>query len=158
MNTNMIKKNIYIYNMKYYWILVSLLAMFVSGAGCILLKLIDQSKYDNKIILAMSFIIMGILSFFYLLYNGKQKVLNNCSKLVVLFVIFFAILLICTNLIMQYAYKISPNMGYSHIIINLNTILILLAGLYLFKQKLNYKCVLGIFISLFGIGLISVNQ
>ena len=144
--------------MKYFWILASLLAMFVSGTGCILLKLIDQSKYDNNIILAMSFIIMGILSFFYLLYNGKQKVLNNCSKLVILFVIFFAILLICTNLIMQYAYKISPNMGYSHIIINLNTILILLAGLYLFKQKLNYKCVLGIFISLFGIGLISVNQ
>ena len=149
---------IYIYNMKYFWILVSLLAMFVSGTGCILLKVIDQSKYDNKIILAMSFVIMGIISFFYLLYNGKKKVLNNCSKFVIVFVIFFALLLISTNLIMQYAYKISPNMGYSHIIINLNTILILLAGLFLFKQKLNYKCILGIFISLFGIGLISINS
>tara|TARA_B100000787_G_C16041964_1_gene227359 strand:+ start:183 stop:617 length:435 start_codon:yes stop_codon:yes gene_type:complete len=144
--------------MKYFWILISILAMVVSGIGCILLKLIDQSKYDNKIILAMSFVIMGIISFFYLLYNGKKKVLNNCSKLVVLFVIFFAIILISTNLIMQYAYKISPNMGYSHIIIYLNTILILLAGLFLFKQKINYKCVLGIFISLFGVGLISFNQ
>ena len=49
--------------MKYFWILVSLLAMFVSGTGCILLKVIDQSKYDNKIIVSNSFANIDIVNF-----------------------------------------------------------------------------------------------
>ena len=56
---------------------------------------------------------------------------------------------------MQYAFKISPNIGYSHIIINLNVIITVIAAYYLFKQNLDYRCLIGIIISLIGIFIIA---
>ena len=70
------------------------------------------------------------------------------------FVILYAIILIFNSLVMQYAFKITPNIGYSHIIINLNVIITVIAGYYLFKQNLDLRCLMGIIISLIGISII----
>tara|TARA_B100001175_G_scaffold317210_1_gene333309 strand:- start:2424 stop:2612 length:189 start_codon:yes stop_codon:yes gene_type:complete len=56
---------------------------------------------------------------------------------------------------MQNAFKISPNIGYSHIIINLNIIITVIAAYYLFKQNLDFRCLIGIIISLIGITIIA---
>ena len=66
----------------------------------------------------------------------------------------YAIILIFNSLVMQYAFKITPNIGYSHIIINLNVIITVIAGYYLFKQNLDLRCLMGIIISLIGISII----
>ena len=49
--------------------------------GTIGLKLIDNSKYDNNLFLALTFIVMGILTFCYLFFNSdaKNKLINNCD-------------------------------------------------------------------------------
>jgi len=143
--------------MNYNWIALAFLATLITAIGTISLKVIDDSKYDNNIFLALTFIFMGIFSFFYLLSNNKikTKLLTSCDIHLIFFVILFAILLILNNIVMQNAFKISPNIGYSHIIINLNVIITVIAAYYLFKQNLDFRCLIGIIISLIGISIIA---
>jgi len=58
------------------------------------------------------------------------------------------------SFIIAKALKLAPNIGYCHLIVNLNVILTLLAGYFLFKQKINIKTFIGIIIALFGIGIV----
>ena len=138
------------------WIALAFLSTLITAIGTIGLKLIDTSKYDNDLFLALTFIVMGILTLCYLFFNSdaKNKLINNCDINFIFFVILYAIILIFNSLVMQYAFKISPNIGYSHIIINLNVIITLIAGYYLFKQNLDLRCLIGIIISLIGISII----
>ena len=55
--------------MNYNWITLSFLATFITAIGTISLKLIDYSKYDNNIFLALTFIFMGF--FFFFIFNFK---------------------------------------------------------------------------------------
>lgn len=138
------------------WILLAFISTLITAIGTIGLKIIDKSKYNNNLFLALTFIVMGLISFFYLIFDNtiKNNFINNCDKYLILFVLFFAILLILNNVIMQYAFKISPNIGYSHIIINLNVILTVFAGYFLFKQQLDNKCLFGILLALIGIMIV----
>ena len=65
-----------------------------------------------------------------------------------------AILLIANNIAIFWAFKNSPNIGYSHLIINLNVILTFLVAIFIFKQKFNYKSLLGLIITLVGLTLL----
>tara|TARA_Y100000389_G_scaffold65024_2_gene61074 strand:+ start:9997 stop:10209 length:213 start_codon:yes stop_codon:yes gene_type:complete len=56
-----------LYNMNYNWITLSFLATFITAIGTISLKIIDNSKYDNNIFLALTFIFMG----FFFIFNFK---------------------------------------------------------------------------------------
>ena len=143
--------------MNYNWIFISFLSTLITAFGTIGLKVIDNSKYDNNLFLALTFIVMGILTFCYLFFNShaKNKLINNCDISLIFFVILYAIVLIFNSLVMQYAFKISPNIGYSHIIINLNVIITVIAAYYLFKQNLDFRCLIGIIISLIGISIIA---
>ena len=143
--------------MNYNWIILAFLATLITAIGTIGLKVIDNSKYDNNAFLALTFIVMGILTFCYLFFNShaKNKLINNCDISLIFFVILYAIILIFNSLVMQYAFKISPNIGYSHIIINLNVIITVIAAYYLFKQNIDFRCLIGIIISLIGISIIA---
>ena len=59
--------------MKNLWIFLSFLACINSAIGVLFLKYIDDTTYDNYTVLSLTFIIMGIVSFIYLLCNSKIK-------------------------------------------------------------------------------------
>ena len=134
--------------------------MIVTAIGVICLKLIDKSKYDNYIFLAITFLITGILSLIYIVItkNNRKLFLSNCDNKLFIYTILFALLLIFNNYIIQQAFKHSPNIGYSHLIINLNIIITLLAGVFLFNQTINLLSFIGIIITLIGITIIILNQ
>tara|TARA_E500000178_G_scaffold186789_1_gene185002 strand:+ start:166 stop:612 length:447 start_codon:yes stop_codon:yes gene_type:complete len=142
------------------WIFLSFFAMIISAVGAICLKLIDKSKYDNYIFLAITFFLTGIISLIYILMTKKNRKLfiSNCDNKLFIYTILFAILLIFNNYIMQQAFKYSPNIGYSHLIINLNIIITLIAGYFLFNQKINPRTFFGIILTLLGITVIIFNQ
>ena len=148
--------------MKYLWIYLALLAMIASASSTIWLKVIDIYQTKNNIqnntliMISYSFVIMGIISFLYLLSNRlnqkKATILKfNWSQIMVTFIL--AILLILNNLAIFWAFKNSPNIGYSHLIINLNVILTFLMAVLFFKQKFNVKCLIGLFITLIGLSI-----
>jgi drug/metabolite transporter (DMT)-like permease len=88
----------------------------------------------------------------------KINIIKSCDKQLIFFVILFGLLLIINTFCMQYAMEISPNIGYSHLIINLNVIITLFASYFLFKQKINFKSFIGIIITLLGIAIVVNNN
>ena len=138
------------------WILLAALSMIITSISCVSLKYISSTQYNDNTVLAITFIIMGILSAIYLVINIKdtKQFCKHCNLSFIIFVVFFAFILVINNYIMNKAFKVSPNIGYSHMIINLNVILSLLAGYFLFKQNVNAKSLIGIIIALIGVFII----
>ena len=56
------------------------------------------------------------------------------------------------------AVNLAKNPAYSHIITNMNVIIVLLLAFFLFNSPLNYQSCLGIFLCILGIGLILMNS
>lgn len=139
------------------WIFLAFASMFISGFSVITLKLIDKSNYNNILFLLLTYIFMGIFAFCYILQDKKMKTnfYNSCDKKLFMFTIAFAILLIFNNIVMQKAVSNSPNTSYTHIIVNLNILITLLAGYFLFKERFNLRCLFGIFLCLLGIIIIT---
>ena len=119
-----------------FWVYIALLSMLISAITVISLKFIDTSNYDNNLFILLSFIMAGFLSFLYLFLNKKNEIIKSCDKKLLVFVFLFGALLLCNNLCMQYSMKVTPNIGFSHLIVNLNVILTLFASYFLFKQKI----------------------
>ena len=142
------------------WIYLSFLATFITAIVVLFLKYIDTTKYDNIVFLNLTFVIAGLLSLIYLLcnFNKTKSILHNFEYNIFYLVLFFAIVLILNNIIIQYALKMSPNVGYCHLIINLNIIITLIVGYFFFKQKINYKTLLGILITLLGASMVIYNS
>ena len=130
--------------------------MLISAITVISLKFIDNSNYDNNLFILLSFIMAGFLSILYLFLfkNNKNEIIKSCDKKLLVFVFLFGALLLCNNLCMQYSMKVTPNIGFSHLIVNLNVIVNLLASYFLFKQKISFKSFIGIIITLFGISIV----
>jgi len=144
--------------MKYNWILLAILSMIISGSATIYLKYINDSKYDNNCFLVISMIVLGLYSFVLFIINRKKfinKQIQYDYKYIFI-VLFFSFLLLINNFCMQYAMSISPNIGYTHAIINFNVILSLFAAYFLFKQKINYKVFIGVIIALIGFSIIAL--
>ena len=139
-----------------FWVYIALLSMLISAITVISLKFIDNSNYDNNLFILLSFIMAGFLSILYLFLfkNNKNEIIKSCDKKLLVFVFLFGALLLCNNLCMQYSMKVTPNIGFSHLIVNLNVILTLLASYFLFKQKISFKSFIGIIITLFGISIV----
>ena len=136
------------------WIMLSILSLIISSTSVISLKYLNKlSNINSNIIFAIIFIIMGLISSFYLLYNKNDflKFTKNCNNKLVSFIIFLSFLLIFNNITMKKALDNSPNIGYCHMIINLNVIITLLASYFIFHEKINIYSLFGIIITLFGI-------
>ena len=145
--------------MKQNWILLAGLALIVTSISTISLKYISNTQYNDNVVLAIAFSIMGIIAVIYLMVNSNETKLfcKQCNVYFLIFVILFAMILVLNNYVMNIAFKASPNIGYSHMIINLNVIFSLLAGYFLFKQNITIRSFIGIVIALIGIVII-VNQ
>ena len=59
-----------------YWILLAFIATIISSIGVLLMKIVGNSRYDNNIFLAISYIIVGILGLIYYIYK-KNNVYGN---------------------------------------------------------------------------------
>ena len=143
-----------------YWIFLAIAGLLVTSISCISLKYIDNLHLDYTIILSLTFIIMGISGFLYMLNNTIK--LNNfvatCKKPIYIIVPILAFILILNNIVMYEAFKYAPNIGYSHLIINFNVILTLLAAYFLFHQKINLYSLFGIIIAFIGLSIVIINQ
>ena len=60
----------------------------------------------------------------------------------------------CGPVFLGNAIKLAPNMGYCHLIVNLNVLVTLIASYFLFNQKINIQTFMGIIITLIGIGIV----
>ena len=145
------------------WILLSFLGTITTSFRIVAYKYLSNTNYDNITILLFSFVLMGIISLLLLLYNKKNYSKNDLiniltNKKSIIFIIVFSIISLLNVIILQTAIKLTPNISYTHAIINLNIILVLLGSCLFFNQEINYKSLLGIILSLIGVLLITLNS
>lgn len=139
------------------WILLALMAAIATAAGTIFLKLADKTKYHNNIILAFTFLFMGIFSFLYLLYEKKltYDTLTNCDNKFLIILISYALFIILEFKLMITAMKYSPNIGYTRTLMNLNIVITLLISYFIFKENINKECFFGILLCIIGVSIIA---
>ena len=140
---------------KYLWIYLSFFATLITAISVIIMKYLTDSKCNVKTLTFMSFIISSIIVLIYLPFD--KTVINDIKKNIdlkdYLLIILFSAVLIANRLSQVYVFKITPSIGISHLIINANIIVSLLAGYFLFKQMINYKSFIGILITMIGLSI-----
>lgn len=139
--------------MKNLWIYLAGLCCLITALAVILMKYISLSKCNLKNIVILTFILCGFLSLIYIIFdkNFLKDIKNTITKKDIFLIILFSIIILLNRLLQIYAFKISPQIGYSHLIINMNIIFTLIASYFLFKQKINIKSLIGIIITLIGL-------
>ena len=137
------------------WIYLAVLCCLITSSGVILMKYISLSKCDLKNIVILTFILSGFLSLIYTVSdkNILKDIKNNITEKDIFLIILFSLLIILNIMFQIHAFKISPQIGYSHLIINMNIIFTLIAGYFFFKQQINIKSLIGIIITLIGLSI-----
>lgn len=133
------------------WITLSFLACLLSASKVLLLNTINFIDCDKSTIISIIYLLTGIFAFIWLLFNKKKVEQQKFDLKLISVVIIAAIVLFIYALLVMYALKITPNVSYSHAIINLNIIITILSSYFIFQQNLNLMTILGMLISLTGI-------
>tara|TARA_A100001015_G_C14647974_1_gene578044 strand:- start:164 stop:580 length:417 start_codon:yes stop_codon:yes gene_type:complete len=132
------------------WAYLSVCELFITSFSLILTKYLTNTEFDFKILLAIIYILVGVAGVIYLITQKNSKEFKDVFKNAGLFIAVLLLISACFRIfgsfIIAKALKIAPNIGYCHLIVNLNVILSLLAGYFLFKQKINTKTFIGIII------------
>tara|TARA_Y100000816_G_scaffold219071_1_gene164081 strand:- start:59 stop:511 length:453 start_codon:yes stop_codon:yes gene_type:complete len=140
------------------WAYLSVCELFITSFSLILTKYLTNTQFDFKILLAIIYILVGVAGICYLVNQRNSKefkdVFKNAGIFIVVLLLISACFRILGSFIIAKALKIAPNIGYCHLIVNLNVVLSLLAGYFLFKQKINTKTFIGIIITLIGVGIV----
>ena len=144
------------------WILLSFLIMIITSLKVICMGLISKFNYNKHIMLCIIFIITGLFGLIYGSYlyftlpsSDFSKLKNLNIKEISIFII-FGFFKLLTTITVLYTFAITPNIAYSHSIINLNILMTILASIIIFNQKLNSITLFGMILSLVGI-IIMIN-
>ena len=137
------------------WFTLAFIVCLVSASEILIMKKICLLEKDINIeeSILIAFVIAGIVSFLILILksrNLKSKI-KNIYSMQGFFISLVGILFLTNRLLFTKSIKTSPNPGYSHLIVNLNVIIVLILSYFLYNSQINYKSCLGIILSLLGI-------
>ena len=139
------------------WIFLALIVCLITGFEAANMKFISKNcnkSEDLSIILSLCFIIAGLFSFIYLIYKRDKLKKIDFNRNIILGILIFGTLIVMGRYFFVNTVKLSPNMGYSHMIINMNVILSLILAYFLFGQMINRNAFFGILICLIGVYII----
>lgn len=148
--------------MNYNWVFYSFIAMWCIALHSIIHKFISIYNINNtNVSLAFTFLIIGILAFVYLLLNTKSiEILlknKNCNTIIILS-LFLAFFIFFSNFTIAKAVSKTSNVGKAHLIINSSIIIVIVFSYFIFKEKLNYKNLLGILLTVLGLYTVINNS
>ena len=137
------------------WFTLAFIVCLVSASEILIMKKICLLEKDINIeeSILIAFVIAGIVSFLILISksrNLKSKI-KKIYSMQGFFISLVGILFLTNRLLFTKSIKKSPNPGYSHLIVNLNVIIVLILSYFLYNSQINYKSCLGIILSLLGI-------
>ncbi len=148
------------------WIIYAFIACFLTSFKLIIFSYINKlnnEKIDIILIISILYILTGIISFFYIITNYKintifytinkikNNINNNNNKINILVLSLLPFIIYFTTIITFYSLLYSPNISYTHIIINFNIIISILASIYIFNQHIKRETIIGIIISMIGL-------
>ena len=155
------------------WIIYAFIACFLTSFKLIIFSYINKlnnEKIDIILIISIVYILTGIISFFYIITNYKINTIfytinkiknniinnnnnnnNNNNKINILVLSLLPFIIYFTTIITFYSLLYSPNISYTHLIINFNIIISILASIYIFNQHIKKETIIGIIISMIGL-------
>ena len=143
------------------WIMAALINTFITSFGITNYKYLTKFSKNMSVTLAQCFTITGFVAFIYLLFKRRETLelntRNETSKLA-LHMGLFVVFLLLSRYLFIVSINTTPNIGYSHLIVNLNVIVTFVLGYILFNQKINSKTLWGIILCLAGLFIIIRNS
>ena len=142
--------------MEYHWVYLSFCELFITSFSLIVTKYLTNTGLSIEGLIAIIYIIVGCAGIIYLINHKKdlQKIIDNLTLGLIILLIFACLFRVFGSVFMAKAIHYAPNIGYCHLIVNLNVIITILASYFLFNQKINSKTFAGIFITLIGISMV----
>lgn len=139
------------------WIFYAILNLFVTSFGITNFKYLTRFSPNIMITLAQCLVITGVFCFIYLLFNQKKVLAlnrNNDTSRLALHMGLFLVFIIASRYLFLKSVETSPNIGYTHLIVNLNVIITFILGYLFFKQTINMYTFGGIILCLMGLYII----
>lgn len=139
------------------WILYALTNTFFTAFGLANFKYLSSISTDSFTTLAECLVLAGLVAFLYLIFNVKNTVQYNKTvdnKKLLRHMLLFVLFIFITRYCYIKSVETSPNVGYTHIIVNLNAIISVILAYYLFNQTINLKTLLGIILCILGLFVI----
>ena len=135
------------------WVVLSIFCSLITAISIITMKYLSETKCEIKNIISLTFFLATFMILLYIPFdkNFISDISNNFTMKDLLLVFLFTVLLIISRFLITYTFKISPNIGYTHLIINANIIITLIASYLLFNQKINYQSFAGMLITFIGL-------
>ena len=103
------------------WIYLSLLACLLTASKVVLLNTINFIDCDKFTIISIVFVIIGVFGFIWLTVNKSKILKQNFDKKLLAIIIILAIITFITTFLVMFILQITPNISYTHSIINLNS-------------------------------------
>lgn len=144
-------------NRNYSWVFLSLLTCTLAALAIILLFIISKTNYHNTLCLCYTFILVGLLSIFYIIVNYKSNniLLKSIKRDFFYIIIVLSLIIFLKGILLQKTLiKISDFLYIDRVIIRLNIILSLLAIYFFFKNKFNIQSLIGMLMSLIGLSIV----
>ena len=117
----------------------------------------DQISVDDSFLVAI--IIIGFICF--LIFISKAGNLTQRIKSLwsvnALIILIYGLFMLTHRYFFIKSVDISPNPGYSHLIVNFNVILTLIFSYVLFRSKINRMTFLGIVLAIIGITIVATH-
>ncbi len=139
------------------WILYALANTFLTACGLANFKYLSAISTDAFTTLAECLVLAGLVAFVYLSVNIKNTVQYNKTvdnKKLFRHMLLFVFFIFTTRYCYIKSVSTSPNVGYTHIIVNMNAIISLILAYFLFGQTINAKTFLGICLCICGLFVI----
>ena len=132
------------------WILISFIAAILGACSLIIISFLKNNRnIDYIVITTIIFTICAILGILLCIIQ-KKTILSNIRKdykpLILAGILFFI-----TNIACFYAISNAPNPAYANSIININAVIMLLIGIYIFKQQVTVMSEIGVVLIAIGI-------
>ena len=138
-------------------ILYALTNTFFTAFGLANFKYLSSISTDAFTTLAECLVLAGLVAFIYLIFNVKNTLQYNKTvdnKKLFKHMCLFVIFIFTTRYCFIKSVETSPNVGYTHMIVNLNAIISVILAYFLFNQTINIKTFLGIILCILGLFVI----
>ena len=136
------------------WLVYALLSMISFGILFILIKYSSNAGVSSQLaVFYQMFITALILGIFFVSTNTSFKI----SKIALVILIIMGIVSVFGNIFLFKAISSAPNPGYALAVSNLNTIIIVFAGIFLFSSEINFLKIAGTILAVIGVILIGLK-
>jgi len=143
------------------WVIYSIINAFITSFAVLNFKYLTFFSKNHMVTVAQCFVITGIVAAIYLLFNRRETInLNkdNEPKKLIIQITLFVIFALTSRYIFLKSVENCPNVGYSHLIININAIISLILAYFLFGQVINKYTFVGIILYFVGLITIVINS